>query len=244
MACITDSIRNAECSEEVRNFLRLSLSAITVRVSNQESETRYAAIDKPVQPSDVFKMFEKSGYSIASKLLKSCSNLFSPRKSTGSIFNADARDIGKLTMPPISLVVTSPPYPNAFEYWLYNKYRMYWLGYDPVGVREMEIGARPHYVSSKGDTIHDFSAQMAAAFIGISKHLVDDAVIAIVVSSDCRIRGGVFDVPALLEQALTKAGYTPLAQVRRTIPRTRKAFNPEIGSIESETLMFMRWQEQ
>jgi len=219
------------------------LSAITVRVSNQESETRYAALQKPIQALDVFRMFQKAGETIATKLQKSGSNLFSPTGPGGRIFNLDARDIGKLDMPPISLLITSPPYPNAFEYWLYNKYRMYWLGYDPVSVREVEIGARPHYVSSKkGDTIHDFSAQMATVFNGVSKHLVRGAVVAVIVSSDCRIRGEVFDVPALLEEALADIGYEPLTQVRRTIPRTRKAFNPEIGSIESETLVFMKWQ--
>lgn len=244
MTCIKEAIREAECTEQVRNFLRLSLSAITVRVSNQESETRYAAVRKPVSPADVFRLFERSGESIASKLHKSSASLFSARRSGGRVFNADARGIGNLPMPPISLVITSPPYPNAFEYWLYNKYRMYWLGFDPIGIRKMEIGARPHYVSSNGDTIHDFSSQMATAFKGISKHLVDGASIAVVISSDCRIRGEVFDVPTLLEEALIKTGYKPLTQVRRTIPRTRKAFNPDIGSIESETLIFMRWQGQ
>jgi SAM-dependent methyltransferase len=241
MACISDAIRTAECTDEVRSFLRLSLSAITVRVSNQESETRYAAINKPIQAMDVFRIFEKTGENIATKLQKSSLDLFSPRRGSGRILNLDARDIGNVDVPPISLVITSPPYPNAFEYWLYNKYRMYWLGYDPIGVRKVEIGARPHYVSSKGDTIHDFSEQMAAVFGSLSKHLVQGAPIAVVVSSDCRIRGEVFDVPVLLEEALTRTGYEPLTQVRRRIPRTRKAFNPEIGSIESETLLFMRW---
>jgi len=243
MACLTDSIRNAPCSEEAHNFLRLSLSAITVRVSNQESETRYAALENDFQAEDVFELFKKTGQAIASKLQKSSANLFTPRTATGKVINADAREIGNLEMPPISLVITSPPYPNAFEYWLYNKYRMYWLGYDPIGVRQLEIGARPHYVSAKGDTVHDFSEQMATAFQGISRHLVSGATIAIVVSSDCRIRGEVFAVPDSLEAALRKIGYESLTKLRRTIPRTRKAFNPEIGSIESETLLFMSWRE-
>ena len=242
IACITDSIHMAECSDRVKRFLRLSLSAIIVRVSNQESETRYAAIDKPTRPSDVFRMFEQSAQTIALKLHKSSSNLFSPIKGSGAVINADAREIGGFSFPPISLVITSPPYPNAFEYWLYNKYRMYWLGFDPLPVRKHEIGARPHYVSSKGDTVLDFSAQMADAFKGISKHLVRGAYIAAVVSSDCRIRGKVYDVPEALEESLIQIGYESVTRVLRTIPRTRKAFNPKIGSIESETLLFMRWQ--
>ena len=41
----------------------------------------------------------------------------------------------------VGLVITSPPYPNAYEYWLYHKYRMYWLGLDPIAVKKQEIGA-------------------------------------------------------------------------------------------------------
>lgn len=119
---------------------------------------------------------------------------------------------------------------------------MYWLGHDPISVRKQEIGARPHYASSNGDTIHDFSAQMKVAFEGVSRHLIKGAYISVVVSSDCRIRGEVYDVPMLLERALSQAGYIPLTRVLRTIPRTRKAFNPDIGSIESETILFMRWE--
>jgi site-specific DNA-methyltransferase (cytosine-N4-specific) len=242
IACITETICRIECSEPVRRFLRLSLSAIIVRISNQESETRYAAIDKAIRVADVFRMFEQSGQSIAMKLRKSSPGLFSPAKGKGVVINADARDICGLNIPPISLVITSPPYPNAFEYWLYNKYRMYWLGFDPLPVRKQEIGARPHYVSSKGDTVHDFSAQMADAFKAISKHLVRGAHVAVVISSDCKIRGEVYDVPGVLEESLIQTGYEAVARVLRTIPRIRKAFNPKIGSIESETLLFMRWQ--
>jgi site-specific DNA-methyltransferase (cytosine-N4-specific) len=35
---------------------------------------------------------------------------------------------------------------------LYHKYRMYWLGMDPIAVREHEIGARPHYFRTKPKT--------------------------------------------------------------------------------------------
>ena len=50
---------------------------------------------------------------------------------------------------PVSLVITSPPYPNAYEYWLYHKYRMWWLGFlDPIAVKEREIGARAHISSN------------------------------------------------------------------------------------------------
>jgi len=241
MSCLALEIQEGESSTAMKDFLRLSLSAITVRVSNQESETRYAAIEKKMGSLDVFRRFEKSAESIAIKLQRSDS-LFRRPAGKGRLIELDAREIGNLELPPISLVVTSPPYPNAFEYWLYNKYRMYWLGFDPIQVREREFGARPHYSSSNGDTIEDFLEQMSATFEGISKHLINGAHAVVLVSSECRIRGAIHNLPARLEEALAQISYIPLTRVKRQIPRTRKAFNPDIGSIESETLLFLRWQ--
>ena len=240
MSCITAEIEKLQTDTKIKDLLRLSLSAITVRVSNQESETRYAAVDKPLDSAHVFRQFEKSAGSIADKLQRSDS-LFPHRVGTGRVIHSDARDIAKIEMPPISLVLTSPPYPNAFEYWLYNKYRMYWLGFDPIGVREREFGAPQHYASSNGDTIDDFLEQMTATFDGISTHLIRGAYAVVLVSSQCRIRGKIHELPARLEEALRRISYVPLTRIKRRIPRTKKAFNPDIGSIESETLMFLRW---
>lgn len=240
MSCITHEIGAAALDTKVKDFLRLSVSAITVRVSNQESETRYAALSKQRDPTEVFRLFERSAESIVARLQKT-ETLFSTPANQGLIIQSDAREIGNIDLPRVSLVITSPPYPNAYEYWLYNKYRMYWLGFDPVHVREHEIGARPHYASENGNSIRDFLQEMAAVFRGISKHLTAGAYVAVLISSKCRIRGQVFDLPTLLENTLADVSYVPLTRMQRTIPRTRKAFNPEIGSIESETLLFMRW---
>ena len=60
----------------------------------------------------------------------------------------------------VAASIFSPPYPNAYEYWLYHKYRMYWLGYDPIEVRTHEIGARPFYSGSGRLTEDDFAGQM------------------------------------------------------------------------------------
>jgi hypothetical protein len=240
MTCIITEIERLDADSKIKDFLHLSLSAVTVRVSNQESETRYAAVDKRLSSPYVFHQFEKSARSIAAKLQRS-DTLFSHRTGMGRIIQLDAREIGSLQMPPISLVITSPPYPNAYEYWLYNKYRMYWLGFDPIHVREREFGARPHYASSNGHTVEDFVEQMVVTFGGVSKHLTNGAHVVILVSSQCRIRGTVHNLPVLLEEALQRISYLPLTRIKRRIPRTRKAFNPDIGSIESETLLFLRW---
>ena len=53
---------------QARNCLRLALSSIIVRVSNQESDTRYAAISKPVIPEAVSRLFLRAVERIESAL--------------------------------------------------------------------------------------------------------------------------------------------------------------------------------
>ena len=240
MVCLRDEISRLECQTSVTDFLRVCLSAITVKISKQESETRYAAVAKGFGPNAVFDLFEKTAHSVGRKLTMS-QDLFEGKRGKGSVFCFDSRRIAELRLPKVSLVITSPPYPNAYEYWLYNKYRMYWLGFDPIGVREKEIGARPHYSGPNGMDIEHFVGDIAECFRGISTHLIDEAHIALLVSSKCTIRKAVFDLPPLLKEALEAEGYTFLGCSERTIPRTRKAFNPSIGSIDSEVMLFFQW---
>lgn len=58
ISSITNSIERESC-ESTRDILLLALSSIIVRISNQESDTRYAAIEKNNSASDVFKLFQK-----------------------------------------------------------------------------------------------------------------------------------------------------------------------------------------
>ena len=49
----------------------------------------------------------------------------------------------------VDLVVTSPPYPNAFDYHLYHRFRIFWLDGDPRDVGKMEIGSHLKYQRNK-----------------------------------------------------------------------------------------------
>jgi site-specific DNA-methyltransferase (cytosine-N4-specific) len=242
IVCLRDEILGLKCERVIMDFLRLGLSSITVRVSRQESETRYAAVDKNVRDEGVLDLFFRVTNSVSRKLI-SKNTLFSTKTGTGSIYCHDSRQIAELVLPPVSLVITSPPYPNAFEYWLYNKYRMYWLGFDPIAVREKEIGARPHYSGPRGLGVDTFVADVARCFQGISKHLTRGAQTVLIIGTQCRIRKTVFNVPELLKRALQAIGYTLEGSTERQIPRKRKVFNPEIGSIERETLLFFSWNQ-
>jgi site-specific DNA-methyltransferase (cytosine-N4-specific) len=140
---------------------------------------------------------------------------------------------------PIGLVVTSPPYPNAYEYWLYHKYRMFWLGYDPIKVKQQEIGARAHYFKKNYPTEEDFLGQMEHVFKLIWSTLVKDGHACIVIGRS-KIHGKIVDNAKLLAELAKKIGFEEITNIPRTIASSRKTFNLYHANIHTENLLIFR----
>lgn len=222
-------------SPSLHDVLSLALSAIIVRVSNQESDTRYAAIEKSCEVDDVFK-----GFHFACSRIDSAFNTMVPNSSRIEVINKDilqvsARELGSN----IGLVITSPPYPNAYEYWLYHKYRMWWLGYDPIQVREYEIGARPKYHKKNGQTEIDFMQQMMQVFDLQNRCLIDGGHICYIVGRSI-IHGREIDNADLISRAAQKYDMKKVACIERTVSSSKKSFNLAYGKIKTEKILIFR----
>ena len=225
---------SSEESETNKDALSFALSSIIVRVSNQESDTRYAAIEKKISGDGVFSSFQSA-----------CKKLAFAKQETS--FSVPAlvieNDILKLDASkirlPVGLVITSPPYPNAYEYWLYHKYRMWWLGYDPISVRSFEIGARPHYQKKNGQTEKDFADQMECVFNLFDSCVVQGGHVCIVIGRSI-IRGREIDNASLISRIAVKHNYTLVAKIPRDIASTRKSFNLSYGKITTEHILVLR----
>lgn len=236
LASLVASI-DREPRSDVRDALRVAFSSIVVRVSRQESDTRYAAIDKKIKRHDVDQQFLRAAKSLAKAVSTTWKDVARPRIRVinKNILHATPDDIGAR----VSLVVTSPPYPNAYEYWLYHKYRMYWLGMDPLQVRENEIGARPHFFKKNPATADDFRIQMSAVF-RLLRGVVISGGYACFQVGDSKIHGRVVDNAELLRLAAAPFGFTNIETIRREIPLTRKAFNPSHARIREERILVFR----
>jgi site-specific DNA-methyltransferase (cytosine-N4-specific) len=234
IAAITSEIDRLS-DRDVADALRVALSSIIVRVSNQDSDTRYAAVEKDVTQESVFQGFERAAAQLTAAL-PVADGLFThsarTRIITKDILTVEPGEIGQ----DIGLVVTSPPYPNAYEYWLYHKYRMYWLGMDPITVRESEIGARPHYFKKNPQTEHDFERQMGTCFKLLARVMRKGRYACFVVGRSI-IHTRQIDNEALLVRAAEPHGFRKAASVERTIRATRKSFNLAHGTINREQIV-------
>jgi DNA modification methylase len=233
---------NLEPAVNSREALQVAFSSIIVRVSNQESDTRYAAIEKKVSAEDVFETFRRSALNV-SRVTNSLSGLFGTQ-AKATVLNRDLLLLSDTELPRnVGLVITSPPYPNAYEYWLYHKYRMYWLGMDPIEVKNAEIGARPHYFKKNHQDEFDFECQMNTCFGLLAEVMRSNAKACFLVGRSI-IHGRVIDNAKILQRSAQLHGFVVEEIIQRNIPATRKAFNPAHGKINQEHLIVFSLQNK
>lgn len=221
--------------EHLKDVLQMSLSSILVKVSNQESDTRYAAVHKSLALGDVYRLFLKSAANLAAALNERSYNLTPSRVIEMDATKLTAKEVGL----PVGAVITSPPYPNAYEYWLYHKYRMWWLGHDPLAVKKDEIGARAHFFGANPHTSDNFSAQMAELFSSFESVLVPRGFVCFVVGRS-KIHGEIIDNGKLIEGIAHRRGYKTEFRTERVIAANRKSFNLSHANIKTETVLVLR----
>ena len=223
---------NSNNDENLRNALNLALSSIIVRVSNQDSDTRYAAIEKKVSKEEVYSFFYKACQKYKENLHPESNSLPAATVLNKNIFEISPSDFPKK----VGLVVCSPPYPAAYEYWLYHKYRMWWLGYDPLSVKEHEIGARSHFFKKYHHTSKDFEFQMLKVFKILSGICLPDSYVCFVLGNS-KIHGEIIDNTELLISAANQENFKLQVILPRTIALNRKSFNLSNSRILTENII-------
>jgi len=214
--------------------LCLALSSILVRISNQESDTRYAAVEKSVAREDVFVNFMNAVVRLHSALQSRHWSLSTARVIEANTLTLDPTDLQES----VGLVITSPPYPNAYEYWLYHKYRMWWLGFDPLAVKAQEIGARAHFFKRAHHTENNFWQQMRSTFSLIDKVLVRDGYACFLIGRS-KIHGRIVDNADIVQAVAAEYGFGPAARFDRVISSNRKSFNLSHANIKTETMLVL-----
>lgn len=129
----------------IKDLLLCGFSKIIVKVSNQDSEVRYTAKKKNHPDGIVFSSFIKTILNYL-QILSLNRNSISAK---ADVNNGDTYEVlKKYPNNHFDFVITSPPYINTFDYYLYHKWRMFWLGYDHRPVRQKEIGNH-HRIDTK-----------------------------------------------------------------------------------------------
>lgn len=136
-----------QTDNDIQNFLKIVLSSIIVRVSNQDSDTRFAAIEKNVINGYTLEVFCKKAKEYNSRMAEFSELVHYSTEL--QVYNADSRNLDFIKDNSIDIIITSPPYANTYDYYLYHKFRKRWLDLDVKFAQYNEIGSRREYSSLK-----------------------------------------------------------------------------------------------
>lgn len=166
-----------------RLFLDLAFSSIVNLVSNQDSDTRYAAVEKDVPIGKPTQLLIKR----TEMMLERMKDFVTKAEDvTVDVRLTDSRQLGFIEDASIDLLVTSPPYANTYDYYLYHKHRMNWLGLNWREAMHDEIGSRNKH-SSKKEEIDLYVSDMQQSFVHFARILKPGAY-AIFIIGDSVIR--------------------------------------------------------
>lgn len=213
-------------------FLETVLSSIVVSVSHQESETRYRRVERDVDAAAALELFRRR-LDAGLRMAEGFDSLADDRPERRYLV-ADARHLDDRIEPEsVQLAVFSPPYPNSFDYHLYHRFRMFWLGFDPRAVKHQEIGAHLRY-EPRGC----WEADMAAALRALEAVLAPGGHIVCVVG-DGIIAGELVPSAELLAEAAEEAGLTSAWRGTRPVAGQRRAFNLADVRLREEQVLVM-----
>ncbi len=136
----------AKSPREIRWLLEGCLSAIVVKASMRQSDTRARRVGKHRPPGTTAVLFHKKARELGRRLV-ALREALPPDLPAADIKEQDARALrAKL---PIAGVITSPPYPGVYDYLPMQHLRHVWLGlrFDPSNTKE--LGSRRAF---KGDS--------------------------------------------------------------------------------------------
>jgi len=131
----------SKTDEPLRTLLMAVFSAIIVKVSYQDSDTRYAKVSRNIAPSDVDNAFQRK----LCNVIKILPQVLVPGRAKAKVVQADARKVPFIKTRSVSLIVTSPPYLNAYDYHKYHRQRIHWINGSVAFARDLEIGSHDEF---------------------------------------------------------------------------------------------------
>lgn len=213
--------------KKIKLLLELVLSEIIVSVSNQESDTRYAAIEKNIPDGKTIKTFYNKYMFVREKVLK-FSEVVKDYNYSSKLIKNDARNLIDVSDDTVDMIITSPPYANTYDYYLYHKHRMNWLGYNFIESREIEIGSRNEY-SSKKQKPDKWKQDLESVIKEMYRVLKTDRFCFIIIG-DSVINKEFIKINELIREISTNVGFEYLYDESTLLSHNSRKFNKKFGT--------------
>lgn len=223
-------------SDIARNIAQLALSRIILKASFQDSETRYSSKPREIFVGNTIKRYLISLDEVISSVIKTQPVL---RYGSKEFITADARDVADIVgKGKVDLIVTSPPYGNAMDYHLYHRFRLLWLGHDPVQMAKKEIGS--HLRHQKEKTGFDsYLAEITQSLISFYMALKEGRYIALVLG-DAVYEDKLYQGAETVEKAAMDVGFERVGIIERKLHSIKRSFIPIGRRATTEKILLLR----
>jgi site-specific DNA-methyltransferase (cytosine-N4-specific) len=139
----------------------------------------------------------------------------------------------------VDLIVTSPPYVNALDYYRVHMYNMFWLGMDFGLFRKNEIGGHSHFINNRFRLLSEYLGDMLRSMIEMNRVLKKDKLCVIVVGNSS-LEYELIESYKFFADMSVKIGFKPIKTFFREIDKTRKYTSLDVGKIDSEYILVMQ----
>jgi DNA modification methylase len=219
-----------------RSLALVAFVQAAAKLSYQESETRYVSKPRQIEVIEV----PRGVLTEIRRVRGLIENLADAGATPPELVDGDARDPASYSTgaESVGLVVTSPPYPNTFDYHLYHRFRLFWLGADPKDLRRLEIGSHLKNQSVKDPTAA-YSRDLKAVLVNCLFVLQPGRYAAFVVG-DGLFKGEIFKTAETLAELARDVGYDHVATLDRPLPQHRRSVTKPGRRLTSEQVIFLR----
>lgn len=211
------------------DFLRTAFSAIIVKSSNQESDTRWRAKNKNLPDGFALTEFKKKVLDMLCRMKQ----LEQYPLGTVAVKTQDSRYIDFIQDASVACAITSPPYMNSFDYYLYHKLRMYWLGYNHYEVQEKEIGSRNKHCDN-GRGVDVYVESIFQVVEQVYRKLVTQGYFCVVIG-DSIYKDELIHMDEVYNDIAQRAGFVTKEVFSFDQRKYTRAFTPNLKTAEKKS---------
>lgn len=217
----------------VKEFLSVAFSSIIVRVSNQESDTKYRSVKRYLDENQIWSLFDKKVHDMLKRIIEFQSTAYS---TISKVYNHDSRNLSFVGRN-IDLIVTSPPYLNSYDYYLYHKHRMMWLSMDVSTAQELELGSRNKH-SDKGESLLSYLNSLKQVVSSASMILKEGGYFSMV-TGDGILKGKLIKMNVEMDQLFNELGYKKLRELKFDQRKYTRSFIRNTKKIKKESYVLV-----
>ncbi len=201
---------------DIRRALWIVLSAVLGKVSRRLGDTSEGETPRRLAGGFTIRFFLKKTDDLVRRIT-AYRALLGPEPPPVELSVGDARHTG-IARHRVALVVSSPPYPGVYDYYLQHEARLRWLGLDSRRFEREEIGSRRR---SKGRDHHEslasWSRELGACIEELERVLARSGVAALVIA-DSAVGGRAVRADALVGELASRHKLTLAARASQARP--------------------------